>query len=332
LPLAAVLGVTAVLWIYRNTWARPLLFAWGFFGVALAPVLGLKDVGFMEHSLVANHYQHIAIIAVVALTSAGFSVWRRQARNKPLRTNAVAAAALAVLACLTWQQCVPYHDAIAYYTAAIEKNPESWMMQNNFGLALVKTGKPGEAIPYFREALRLKPDYSDANYNMAIALVKLGRLPEAVEEYEQVLKQRPNYAQAHNNLGIVLYKMGRTQESIDQFQLALSTKTNLPEAHNNLGGALLFAGRPEEAAEHFREAIRLKPDYANAYYGLGKACLALGQRQEAIENYQRAWELAVAQGLTDFAAQLERIINATRNLPPNPPSLPPDANSPSPAP
>ena len=35
LPLAAALAVTAVLWRYRKGWARPLLFAWGFFCVAL---------------------------------------------------------------------------------------------------------------------------------------------------------------------------------------------------------------------------------------------------------------------------------------------------------
>ena len=327
LPLAAVLAVTAVLWLYRNTRARPLLFAWGFFCVALAPVLGLKDVGFMEHSLVANHYQHIAIIAVIALTSAGLIAWQRQARNKPLRTNAVAIAALAVLAFLTWKQCGPYHDALAYYNAALDKNPESWMMQNNLGLALVKSVKPVDAIPYFREALRLKPDYPEAHYNWATALDKLGRLPEAVEQYEQVLKQRPNYAQAHNNLGIALYKMGRTQEAIDQFELALQTKTNLAEAHNNLGGALVFAGRPQEAAEHFRQAIRLKPDYANAYFGLGNVYNALGQRQEAIENYQKARELGATQGLTKFAAQVGQIIDSMRTGPPNSPNSPPDANS-----
>jgi protein O-mannosyl-transferase len=327
LPLSAALAVTAVLWLYRNTRVRPLLFAWGFFCVALAPVLGLKDVGFMEHSLVANHYQHIAIIAVVALASAGFIHWQRQTRDKPLLTSAVPIAALAVLAFLTWKQCEPYHDAITYYSAALDKNPDSWLMHNNLGLALLKSGKPGESVPHFRESLRLKPVYPDAHYNWATALVNLGLLPEAAEQYEQALEDRPNYAMAHNNLGIVLYRMGRIQESIDQFQLALNTKSNLAEAHNNLGGALLHVGRNEEAAEHFREAIRLKPDYANAYFGLGNACKALGERQEAIANYEKARELGAAQGLTGFAAQVEQIISAMRKGPADPVDSPRDSNT-----
>ncbi len=62
LPLLAAVVVTAVLWCYRKRWSRPFLFAWGFFCVALVPVMGFTDVDFMKYSLVADHYQHIAII------------------------------------------------------------------------------------------------------------------------------------------------------------------------------------------------------------------------------------------------------------------------------
>ena len=73
LPLSAAVLFTAILWRYRNGWSREILFAWGFFCVALLPVMGFTDVGFMRHSLVADRYQHIAIIAVICLASAGWS-------------------------------------------------------------------------------------------------------------------------------------------------------------------------------------------------------------------------------------------------------------------
>ena len=77
LPVSAALALTAVLWWCRKRWSRPLLFAWGFFCVVLVPVMGLKDVYFMTYSLVADHYQHIAIIAVIAMGAASWSLWRR---------------------------------------------------------------------------------------------------------------------------------------------------------------------------------------------------------------------------------------------------------------
>ena len=80
LPLAAVVVVTAVLWWYRDGWSRPWLWAWAPFCVALLPVMGLTDVYFMKYSLVADHYQHIAIIAVLGLAAAGWSVWHQRSR------------------------------------------------------------------------------------------------------------------------------------------------------------------------------------------------------------------------------------------------------------
>ena len=80
LPLLAALTVTAVLWRYRQNGSRPILLAWLFFCVSLLPVMGFADAGFMEHSLVANHYQHIALLGVIALAAAGWSLWRKKIR------------------------------------------------------------------------------------------------------------------------------------------------------------------------------------------------------------------------------------------------------------
>ncbi len=77
LPLMASIIVTMVLWRFRKGWSRPILFAWGFFCVSLVPVMGFTDVGFMKYSLVADHYQHIAIIGIIALVAAGWGIWRR---------------------------------------------------------------------------------------------------------------------------------------------------------------------------------------------------------------------------------------------------------------
>ena len=83
LPLAAAVVVTALLWCYRDGWSRPFLFAWGFFCVALLPVLGFADVYFMKFSLVANHYQHIALIGPVALAGAGLAHGAGGCKDRP---------------------------------------------------------------------------------------------------------------------------------------------------------------------------------------------------------------------------------------------------------
>ncbi len=222
LPLLAALVVTMVLWRYRDNWSRPFLFAWGFFCVALMPVMGFVDVGFMKHSLVADHYQHIAIIGVIALAAAGCGIWQNHARGGAYKAAmAVAVAAAAVLAFLSWRQSGHYYDEIALYQAALEKNPHSWLAHNNLGVALAGAGRSEESIGHYEQALLIKP----------------------------------NYYEAENNLGNILSKIGRQQEAIEHYQKALRLKSDLVESHYNLGYALFLTGRVNEAIEHYRQAL-----------------------------------------------------------------------------
>ena len=138
LPLAAALAVTAVLWRYRESWSRPLLFAWGFFCVALLPVMGFTDVGFMEYSLVADHYQHICTDRCDCTGVGGlWSAWHRGTRGSAQRAAmVVAVVAVGALMFLTWRQSGLYRDPMTLYQAALEKNPDCWMAHNNLGFVM----------------------------------------------------------------------------------------------------------------------------------------------------------------------------------------------------
>jgi len=240
LPLAATLAVIAALWLYRKTWARPLLFAWGFFCVALAPVAGFTDIGFMRYSLVADRYQHIAIIGVIALVAAGWSIWRRRMRGGT-HWAAIAAAVLAVgsLAFLTWRQNGIYTDEITLYHATLKKNPDCWMVHNNLGFILGVTTHSqkaiDEAIYHFQQAVNLNPNYAEAQNNLENMLSKTadaqitqgnlllqtGRFQEAVESYQQVLRLKPDFTEVYLDLALAYANLHRSSEAITAAQKAL---------------------------------------------------------------------------------------------------------------
>jgi Flp pilus assembly protein TadD len=292
LPLLAVLAVTVVLWWYRTGWSRPFLFAWGYFCVALAPVMGFTDVGFMRFSLVADRYQHIAVIGVITLTAAGWSIWHHRDR-KAAHGSAVMVAivSVGVLIFLTCRQSWLFRDANTLYRVTLEKNPGSWLVHNNLGSILFDTGRQQEAMDHYRRALALKPDYAEAYYNLGVALMQTGHPEEAIEHYKKALRFKPNDPEVHYNLGYALAQTGRFKEAIEHSEQALRLHADYAEAHNNLGVILTHIGRPEEAIEHCETALRLKPSYPEAHYNLGLALAKTGRTEEAVDHYRQALAL-----------------------------------------
>ncbi len=329
LPLAAALTVTLFLcWrsiSSRTNWGRAILFAWLFFCVALLPVLGFADVGFMQYTLVADHYQHVGIIAVTALAAAAWSTWRTRSQGASRWLATVSAiAAVGILTFLCWRQSSLYRGPITLYEATIQENPSSWYVRNNLGIILRKQGRTEDAKRQFDEALRLKPDsplthynlgnlfkdensqsaieeyqralqlqpvFYDAHNNLGIALLNSGRPKEAALQFSEAVKDRPYAAIARSNLGFALALTGQLPEAIEQLEEVLRLKPDLAPAHRNLGFALAKAGRPEEAIAQYRQAIELDPNQCDDHYKLGNLLLGAGKFSEAIEQLHRALEL-----------------------------------------
>ena len=58
-------------------------FRLGLFYIALLPVMEFTDVGFMQYSYVADHYQHIALIGITAILGAAAAVAWRKSKVSP---------------------------------------------------------------------------------------------------------------------------------------------------------------------------------------------------------------------------------------------------------
>jgi tetratricopeptide (TPR) repeat protein len=326
-PLAygwLVLGIGwgAVIYFTRRFAGRSVAVATLFYVATLSPLLGFVMLYTFRYTFVADHYQYVASLGLMALAAAGIT---RAFKTKPLLRLAVCGALLLTLGILTWRQAGIYRDPETLWRDTLAKNPDCWLAHNNLGSLLGSRGRIEEAMEHFhkaiqsdpnsdetlnnlghilavkgrfdeaienfRQAIQLNPNNFEALNNLGITLAAQGRIEEAIENFYKAIQIKPNYAEALNNLGHALADKGRFEEAIENFHQAIQSNPNFPEALNNLGLALAAQGRIEEAIENFHQAIQLNPNYAEAQYNLGNALAAQGRIEEAIAQYREALRL-----------------------------------------
>jgi protein O-mannosyl-transferase len=273
----ALIAVVLLLWLSRKRSRGPLA-ATLFFCGTLFPVLGFFNVYPFRYSFVADHFQYLACIGLIALLVSALAAFDEKFKLANARLPVIVLVTIAgPLAVFTGNQSRVYADGDTLYRATLSRNPSCWMAHNNLGMSLQSRGEIEEAALHYREALRLEPNLPETRCNLGNVLERLGRRQEAISEYEQALKLKPDLVEALSNLGIVLQETGRLEEAVARYREALRLKPNFAVGHNNLGYALQSMGHFQEAIVEYEAALRLAPGYADAMVGLAKSREALGK-------------------------------------------------------
>jgi hypothetical protein len=238
----AAAGLTALLWLIRGRTRGPLA-GWLCFAGSLFPALGFFNVYPFIFSYVADHFQYLASLGIMALAGAGAAgALARVPRGLRDVSRGLAGLVLFGLAALTWRQCLSYHDAATLYTATLRQNPDAWLAHLNLGNLYLENGRTAAAIDHYQSAERLEPDYPSTHFNLGKIWLQEGRLPEAIAENEADLQLVPGDAEARNNLGVALAESGRRVEAEAQFREALRLRPAYSRAQANLEQLLRIPG------------------------------------------------------------------------------------------
>jgi tetratricopeptide (TPR) repeat protein len=275
--------------------ARDPLFALLFFLGSALPALGFVNVYPFIFSYVADHWQYLPSLGVIALGAAILA--RGAARsNAGLQRTAVlcaAAALLAALFLLTRRQCALYRDVGTLYSDTLAKDPDCWMAHNNLGVYLMEKGSLDASIAHLEQAVRLRPAYAEAHNNLGNAFSKTpGRGAQAIRQFEEAIRLEPAMTEAHANLGLALVKEpGRLREGIAQLEAALEGNRENPEyadLHASLGAALAkVPGRLGDAVAEDEAALKFRPGAAEVRNELGVALARLGRPGDAVLEFER---------------------------------------------
>jgi tetratricopeptide (TPR) repeat protein len=215
--------------------------------------------------------------------------------------------------------------AVASFRRALQLNPNSQIVRQDLGAALVRNGKWSEAaevlgplaasqpnsyqVAYMnalalqnsqhskeaegeaRRALGLDANSADARVLLGLALSSQSRFDEAISELTRAARIAPDSFDAEFYLGRTRYARSDTVGASAALQKAVSLRPEDPEARFLLGTILEVSGDSEGAISQYKELERLSPMDARGYLGLGEILGKKGELSEALVQLRKAHEL-----------------------------------------
>jgi tetratricopeptide (TPR) repeat protein len=288
-PAALCLVTTLALWFLRRR-ARGLFFSWCCFLLLLAPVLGFIDIGYMQFSLVADHWQYfslpVVLATLVAAVSHGFDRAHVTMASRAILVFALLTAALT----LTWLQAETYESEEIAWRHTLRDNPAAWNAQARLGNALRKRGAINEAASHYLEAVRLNPTYAAGHQVLGTLFATMAMYKEAEAHFERAVELQPGAADAWANYGHYFIIRGRYQEAIEHLRTALTLEGDNPQTLSEMGMALQAQGELSAAEQYLDRALahRKSPD---DYFNLGLVCTALDKHVKAADAFTQVVRL-----------------------------------------
>lgn len=175
---------------------------------------------------------------------------------------------------------------IDLFRSAAAAVPRSARAHMELGSAYGHVGRIEDARRHFTEALTIYPGYTVAAYNYGNALVRAGRFGEAEAAYRRALDQDPKLGRAWNNIALVYRTLQRNEDSLQAFDRAVELSPAHPDLRVQHGEALLAAGRNQDAIQAYDAAIALGADSALVRFNRGVAKHRLHGCQSAMDDYR----------------------------------------------
>jgi protein O-mannosyl-transferase len=255
-PVTLAVTLAILVWFSRRR--RAPLAGMLFFIGTLVPVLGFLNVYPFRYSLVADHFQYLALLGVLVPVSAGIALLLKHLRSWQRSIGYTLCVLLLIaLALLTHFQSGIYRDIETLWLTTIRKNPTAWMAHNNLGAFFLKKGQLDDAIGHFTQAIEIKPDEASVLDNLGSALLQKGNLDEAIVLYQKALELKPTQASIHYNLANALLARGEVDHAVAEYEATLAINPNHTDAQNNLGAVLFQQGNLEQAIDHYQKALEI---------------------------------------------------------------------------
>jgi Flp pilus assembly protein TadD len=173
----------------------------------------------------------------------------------------------------------------AYINLGVEQLNQAVATENRVGV------ERNKARAYFSQALQVNPDLALARGDIALMDRKEGRLPEAIAGFQETVRRSPDHHQSWYYLGTCFEDVQQLDEAANAYRTATETNyrfTNTPyyPAVNRLGIVAVKQHRLDDAIRHFREASTLQPASIDYRFNYAMALKLADRMPEAMPIFK----------------------------------------------
>jgi tetratricopeptide (TPR) repeat protein len=186
------------------------------------------DSGYLGHSYVADHFQYIPSISILALVAASVtSLVDRLGRWRVHVAVGVMVAVVMVFGSLTWRQNVIYQSKEAFWSYNLEMNP-THTAAGALGDMCLRRGELDHALPLLRRSLALKEN-ERGHFRLGELYTQRKQYDEAVREFEKAIEvnRRKNRipeleSRAYFNLGAIYWRKREYNRCVEVWEKTLA--------------------------------------------------------------------------------------------------------------
>jgi len=248
--------------------------AW--YGLALAPVLGIVSVGM---NAVAERYSYLPHIGILTVFVLGANDAASMLRVGCLTRRILGIVIVAAAALVSVRQINVWNNSDTLWTQCLRVNPNNVLALYNYGLHLRARGDYEAAVAKLDKACGLfvkgKPP-ERIRYHLAYALLDAGMIEQAHKEFCTLLKDYPTNIDARLEYANSLLEKGDTAGAITMAEDGLKDDPNDVDLLRLVILANATAGHSEAAIQAARRFVDLKPDDPEPLSRLGQLLLYTG--------------------------------------------------------
>jgi protein O-mannosyl-transferase len=319
-----VAGITVLCLVLAKT-QKVWLSVCVYYGVTLAPVLGLVLVG--KQSM-ADRYTYLPglgpFLVIGLLVAWADSRIARDGRAIARNTgDAAAALVLIILISLTVLQIGVWKDSIVFWSRVIRNFPsEAPFAYKNRGLAYAELkqyemamddynkslsldntdhqaftargalygalGRPDKALEDFNTAVLLDPDFYETYYHRALVSVSMGKLDDAATDLDRAISRNPFSERVLFSRASLYIKKGQLDKAIECLDKAIALNPANADLFLTRGAVYVMNNSNEKALADMNKAIDLNSHLAVAYYNRGTIHQRIGNAELARTDFRTA--------------------------------------------